>query len=55
MCHHDGLVTRVKSIVPFIEAVNKTRRQYYADEIDILKDAVSIAGVSMLYVLKMVA
>ena len=38
-------------VVPFIEAVNKTRNQYYDDEIDILKDAVSIPGVSMRYVL----
>ena len=38
-------------VVPFIEAVDKTRRQYYGDEIDILKDAVSISGVSMRYVL----
>ena len=38
-------------VVPFIEAVDKTRRQYYDDEIDILKDAVSIPGVSMRYVL----
>ncbi len=38
-------------VVPFIEAVDKTRRQYYDDEIDILKDAISIPGVSMGYVL----
>ena len=38
-------------VVPFMEAVDKTRRQYYDDEIDILKDAVSIPGVSMRYVL----
>ena len=38
-------------VVPFIEAVDKTRRQYYDDEIDVLKDAVSIPGVSMRYVL----
>ena len=38
-------------VVPFIEAVDKTRNQYYVDEIDILKDAVSIPGVSMRYVL----
>ena len=38
-------------VVPFVEAVKKTRRQYYDDEIDILKDAVSIPGVSMRYVL----
>ena len=38
-------------VVPFVEAVKRTRRQYYDDEIDILKDAVSIPGVSMRYVL----
>ncbi|XP_057290810.1 uncharacterized protein LOC130613491 [Hydractinia symbiolongicarpus] len=38
-------------VEPFIEAVDKTRRQYYDDEIDILKGAVSIPGVSMRYVL----
>ena len=38
-------------VVPFIEAADKTRRQYYDDEIDVLKDAVSIPGVSMRYVL----
>ena len=38
-------------VVPFVEAVDKTRNQYYDDEIDILKDAVSIPGVSMRYVL----
>ena len=42
-------------VVPFVEAVKKTRRQYYDDEIDILKDAVSIPDVSMRYVLKQVA
>ena len=38
-------------VVPFVEAVDKIRRQNYVDEIDILKDAVSIPGVSMRYVL----
>ena len=38
-------------VVPFVEAVKKTRRQYYEDEIDILKDTVSIPGVSMCHVL----
>ena len=32
---------------PFIEALEKTREQYYPDEIDLLKDAVSIPGISM--------
>ena len=35
----------------FIEALEKTRKQYYPDEIDLLKDAVSIPGISMMYVL----
>ena len=38
-------------VKPFIEAVEKTREQYYPDEIDLLKDAVSIPGISMMYVL----
>ena len=38
-------------VKPFIEALEKTREQYYPDEIDLLKDAVSIAGISMMYVL----
>ena len=38
-------------ITPFIEALEKTREQYYPDEIDLLKDAVSIPGISMMYVL----
>ena len=38
-------------VEPFIEALEKTREQYYPDEIDFLKDAVSIPGISMTYVL----
>ena len=38
-------------VKPFIEALKKTREQYYPDEIDLLKDAVSIPGISMMYVL----
>ena len=38
-------------VEPFIEALEKTREQYYPDEIDLLKDAVSIPGISMTYVL----
>ena len=34
-------------VKPFIEALEKTREQYYPDEIDLLKDAVSIPGISM--------
>ena len=37
-------------VEPFIEALDKTREQYYPDEIDLLKDAVSIPGISMTYV-----
>ena len=39
------------SIIPFIEAVDKTRKQYYPDEIDMLKDVVSIPGILTTYVL----
>ena len=38
-------------VEPFIEALEKTREQYYKDEIGLLKDAVSIPGISMTYVL----
>ena len=38
-------------VEPFIKALEKTREQYYPDEIDLLKDAVSIPGISMTYVL----
>ena len=34
-------------IIPFIEAVDKTHKQYYPIEVDMLKDAVSIPGISM--------
>ena len=38
-------------VTPFINALEETREQYYPDEIDLLKDAVSIPGISMTYVL----
>ena len=38
-------------VKPFIEALEKTREQYYPDKIDMLKDAVSIPNISMTYVL----
>ena len=38
-------------VIPFIEAVDKERECYYSDEIDMLKDAVSIPGISMTYIL----
>ena len=41
----------IADVEPFIEAVGKTRDQYLCDEIDILKDAVSIPGISERYVL----
>ena len=44
-------VYKEAGVIPFIEAVDKTRKQYYPDEIDMLKDAVSIPGISMTYVL----
>ena len=57
--HKRGCVTmkdwlkeyNLADVKPFIEALEKTREQYYPDEIDLLKDAVSIAGISMMYVL----
>ena len=38
-------------VIPFVEAVEKTREKYFCDDIDMLKDAVSIPGISMRYVL----
>ena len=38
-------------IIPFIEAINNTHKQYYLDKIDMLKDVVSILGISVTYVL----
>ena len=38
-------------VIPFVEVLEKTREQYYPDEIDMLKDAVSIPDISMTYVL----
>ena len=57
--HKRGCVTmedwlkeyNLADVKPFIEALEKTREQYYPDEIDLLKDAVSILGISMMYVL----
>ena len=57
--HKRGCVTmkdwlkeyNLADVEPFIEALVKTREQYYPDEIDLLKDAVSIPGISMNYVL----
>ena len=41
----------VADVEPFIEAVDKTRHQYFDDQLNILKDAVSIPGISQRYVL----
>ena len=57
--HKRGCVTmkdwlkeyNLADVEPFIEALEKTREQYYKDEIDLLKYAVSIPGISMMYVL----
>ena len=52
MCYNERLVEyNLADVTPFIEALEKTREQYYPDEIDLLKDAVSIPGISMMYVL----
>ena len=44
-------VYNVADVVPFIEAFRKMAEQYYPDKIDVGKDAVSIPGISMTYVL----
>ena len=57
--HKRGCVTmkdwlkeyNLADVEPFIEALEKTSEQYYPDENDLLKDAVSILGISMTYVL----
>ena len=41
----------VADVEPFIEAADKKRHQYFDDQLDILKDAVSIPGISQRYVL----
>ena len=38
-------------VIPFMKVIDKTQKQYYPNEIDMLKDAVSILGISMTYVL----
>ena len=45
-------VYNVADVVAFIEAFRKMVEQYYPDKIDACKDAVSIPGISMTYVLK---
>ena len=44
-------VYNVADVVPFIEAFRKMAEQCYPDKIDVFKDAVSISGISMTYVL----
>ena len=44
-------VYNVADVVPFIEAFKKITGEHYPDKIDIRKDAVSIPGISMTYVL----
>ena len=44
-------VYNVADVVPFIEALRKMAGQFYPDKIDVCKDAVSIPGISMTYVL----
>ena len=44
-------IYNVADVVPFIEAFRKMAGQYYPDKIDVCKDAVSIPGISMTYVL----
>ena len=41
----------IADVEPFIEAVDKTRKQYFDDNLDILKDAVGVPGISHTYVL----
>ena len=38
-------IYNVADVVPFIEVFRKTAEQYYLDEIDICKDAVSLPGI----------
>ena len=44
-------VCNVADVVPFIDAFMKMAEEYYPDKIDICKDAVSIPGISMTYML----
>ena len=44
-------VYNVADVVPFTEALRKMAGQFYPDKIDVCKDAVSIPGISMAYVL----
>ena len=44
-------IYNVADVVPFIETFRKMVEYYYTDKIDVCKDAVSIPGMSMTYVL----
>ena len=44
-------MTMVADIVPFIEGFRKMAEQYYPDETDVCKNAVSNPGIPMTYVL----
>ena len=44
-------IYNLANVEPFAEAPKKTAEQYYPDKIDMLKDAVSIPGISTTYVL----
>ena len=44
-------VYNVVDVVPCIKALRKMAGQYYPDKIDVCKDAVSVPGISMTYVL----
>ena len=44
-------VYKEANVIPFIEAIDKTHKQYYPDKINMLKDAVNIPGILMTYVL----
>ena len=47
LCHYNNL-----DVAPFIEALQKMKGYYGEHGIDICKDAVSLAGVSLQYVLR---
>jgi len=38
----------IVDVLPFVEAIKKTRKLYYPDKIDMMKDAVSIPGLSIM-------
>ena len=44
-------VYSLANVIPFIKALDKTQKQYYPDKMDMLKDTVSIPGISMTYML----